>query len=92
MTCQYIKDLLDKGAKLIDVRTEAEFAAGNIKDSINIPLSTFEMIDAVISKDENILLYCRSGSRSEMAKNYLAQKGYSVTNVGGINQYVGCLA
>lgn len=92
MTCQTIQDLVNQGAKVVDVRTEGEYNAGHIKNSINIPLSAFETVDTLISKDEHVLLYCRSGSRSEMAKNYLNGQGYNATNIGGINQFIGCLA
>jgi len=92
MTCQTIQDLANQGAKIVDVRTEGEFAAGNIANSINIPLSAFETVDTQLSKDIPVLLYCRSGSRSEMAKNYLNANGYNATNIGGINQFIGCLS
>jgi len=92
MTCQNIQDLVTQGAKIVDVRTESEYQAGHIKNSVNIPLSTFESIANHVSQDEQVLLYCRSGSRSEMAKNYLNANGYNATNIGGINQFIGCLS
>ena len=91
MTCQYIEDLMEKGAKIIDVRTQAEHAAGAIKNSVNIPLNAFHLVDNFLSEDDTILLYCRSGARSESAKNYLVERGFNAINIGGINQYMGCL-
>ena len=79
------------GAKwnlIIDVRTPEEFAAGHIDGAINIP---YDQIDANLpvlknaKKDENILVYCRSGRRSETAKETLIKLGYkNVQNGGGM--------
>lgn len=92
MNCQTIKDLVSQGAKIIDVRTEQEYANGHIQHSINIPLSSFEPVDELITKDEHLLMYCHSGARSQMAVEHLNEQGYNAINIGGINQYVGCIA
>ncbi|MFM8911861.1 MAG: rhodanese-like domain-containing protein, partial [Flammeovirgaceae bacterium] len=33
-----VKEMLDKGATILDVRSKAEFAGGHAKGAINIPL------------------------------------------------------
>ena len=72
---------------MIDVRTNEEWRAGYIEGAIHIPLSEIKknIENYEISKDEEILLYCRSGNRSGRAKVILDELGYTdVTNIGGI--------
>ena len=72
---------------MIDVRTDEEWNAGYIEGAIHIPLSKIErdIENYEISKDEEILLYCRSGNRSGRAKVILDELGYTNTaNIGGI--------
>ena len=72
---------------MIDVRTDEEWRAGYIEGAIHIPLSEIKknIENYEISKDEEILLYCRSGNRSGRAKAILDELGYTnTTNIGGI--------
>lgn len=73
---------------IIDVREPFEFAMGHVKGAINIPPSKL-MAGATklkdVPKDTEIILYCRSGSRSNASMNLLRQMGF--TNlVNGINK------
>ena len=79
-----MKDIIEKGAFLVDVRTPEEFAAGHVNASVNIPLDQLaNHLDAFQGK-ENIIVFCRSGARSGMAKSILEQAGFNaVTNGGG---------
>lgn len=74
---------------VIDVRTPEEFASGHIEGAINIPYDTIAPnlpALAKIGKDESILLYCRSGRRSAIAMQSLAQLGYrKLQNGGGLD-------
>lgn len=78
-----------KPAVIIDVRTPAEYAAGHIKGSINIPVDRIEEdIHTVpgIGKDSAILLYCRSGARSNRAVSILQKQGFTrPLNGGGLS-------
>ena len=72
---------------MIDVRTGEEWRAGHIEGAIHIPLSEIkkDIKNYTIPKDEEILLYCRSGNRSGRAKVILDELGYTnTTNIGGI--------
>jgi rhodanese-related sulfurtransferase len=70
---------------LIDVRTPEEFKSGHIPGAINIELDTLASRIREIPQDRPIVLYCRSGRRSEMAAEILGHFGYSqVTDLGGI--------
>lgn len=73
---------------IIDVREPDEFAAGHVDGAINLPPSELmagaKVLDG-IDKDTELVLYCRSGARSNASMAYLRQMGF--TNlVNGINQ------
>ena len=72
---------------ILDVRTEEEFAEGHINGAILIPdYEISEKAESVL-KDKNqlILVYCRSGRRSKLAAEELANLGYTnVKEFGGI--------
>ncbi len=75
---------------IIDVRTTEEFAAGHINGAVNIPLDRLDSgIQTIqgLRKDSRILLYCRSGQRSEAARKLLEKQGFQhVTNGGSISE------
>jgi len=73
------------------VRSEGEFRAGRLDRSFNVPLEQLELTSRNMDKNKDVLLYCRSGARSEMATNYLQSLGFNAENIGGINKFVGCL-
>jgi phage shock protein E len=73
---------------IIDVREPYEFSSGHIKDAINIPPADLMMgADQLnnIPKDAHIIVYCRTGSRSNVAEHILRQKGY-INIINGINK------
>ena len=82
-----IAALEKSGALMIDVRTPGEFNSGHIEGAINIP---YDVIDRKIGdhpKDKAIIVYCRSGSRSSVAKQKLEQAGYTdVVNGGSLHR------
>ncbi len=79
------RDYVEKGATVIDVRTESEFAAGHLRGAVNMPLDRIEAMAALRLKDHNqvLLLHCQSGMRSAVAAKKLTRMGYTRTfNVG----------
>lgn len=73
---------------LVDVRTKAEFDSGHIPTAILIPYDTITRNLPTTDKDAVIIVYCRSGRRSGIAKNALEQLGYTkVTDFGGITNW-----
>ena len=77
--------VIDEKTAVIDVRTEQEYKAGHLKKSINIPYGEIKnkIADHVHDKNEKIILYCRSGRRSGIAKQTLDAMGYTnVINAG----------
>lgn len=87
-----VKARLDNGEKLIivDVRTKEEYAAGHIKNSLLIPYDEIESKAASLLPDKNaaIIVYCRSGRRSEIAAKSLLKLGYTnVADMGAISDW-----
>ena len=77
------------GALLVDVRNPPELEGGMAPNAVNIPLPELKERFAELPKDKDLLVYCRSGRRSEAASNFLVQNGYDrVYNVlGGFLAY-----
>ena len=72
----------------IDVRSAAEYETGHLSGAHNINFDRIATHIAEITTDKNALLvlYCKSGRRSGLAKQTLDQLGYvNVVNGGGIN-------
>jgi len=77
---------------LIDVRTPAEFAAGHIPGAVNIPYDLLAGSLPTEDREDTIVVYCRSGRRSAIAKNTLESLGFTrVLDFGGINRWEGSL-
>lgn len=73
----------------VDVRTEQEFNGplGHIDEGILIPLDALEERIAELDKykDYEIIVYCRSGNRSQGATRFLRKNGFDAKNMlGGI--------
>lgn len=78
-----IKDYLDKGAKIIDVRSVGEFRSGNVPGSENIPLDTLDQnINKIKAYKRPLVLCCASGGRSGMAQKLLSNQGIDCINGG----------
>lgn len=77
------KILLQKGAQIVDVRTNAEYQSGHIKGSVNIPLQLLQHNMSKINKDKPVITCCASGMRSASAKNILRAGGYQEVYNGG---------
>lgn len=59
--------------RLIDVRTAAEVAEGTIPGAEHIPLDQFDPARLDFSDGREVVLYCRSGRRSALAGEKLAE-------------------
>ena len=86
-----LKAELDRGDKLvlIDVREPREWAISDLSDSVKIPLGTLPQNLEKLSKDDEIVVYCRTGGRSGNAVAFLMEQGFEkVRNLaGGINRW-----
>jgi rhodanese-related sulfurtransferase len=68
---------------LVDVRTPEEFQTGSATGAVNIPLHTLSTrLDALKGKKQ-IVVFCRSGSRSAQAYQILQEAGFTNVVNGG---------
>jgi len=87
--------LAQPGAVLIDVRSQEEFASGALPGAKPIPHGDIAARIAEVAPDKNtpVVLYCRSGRRSEIARQTLLELGYAqVIDAGGYEQLKSDLA
>ena len=72
------------GAVFVDVRNLPELNEGYAPNAVNIPLPELKQRVGELPKDKDLLIYCRSGRRSEAAIRILMEQGYDrVYNVLG---------
>jgi rhodanese-related sulfurtransferase len=87
-----VKNIIEQGAFLVDVRTPGEFVGGHVKGSVNIPLDSIPAQLSKFKNKKNIIVFCRSGGRSSQAKKILEQNGFTNVVNGGtwdhIKQFV----
>ena len=89
ITAQEAKEIMDteEGHVILDVREQDEYDAGHISGAILIPYTQIEAKanEMLPDKDQLILVYCRSGRRSKIAAEALAELGYTnIKEFGGI--------
>ncbi len=80
-----IKEIYEtKEVTLVDVRTPLEFQEGTIVGAINIPMNEVVAKLYELKKMEPLVVFCRSGNRSEQVMRYLRNQGIEeVWNGGG---------
>lgn len=80
----------DEDILLLDVRTEAEYNQVHIPGSTLIPVEELESRYQEILQwqDKPVIVYCRSGRRSAIAADILAENNFKVVyDLGGINDW-----
>ena len=91
ISCEQLQDLLENGAQLIDVRSTMEFNQGALNGAINLPITSIQHNTETIDQTKPVLLYCRSGQRSGMVKQFLISLGFEdVYNIGSYTKYAFC--
>lgn len=80
---EVVVNAVKEGAYLVDVRSPGEFASGSVKEAVNIPLDEIIHHIPALKKQQNIVVFCRSGSRSNMAMTILKQNGIQNVYNGG---------
>ena len=70
--------LVASGARVVEVRTAAEFSSGHVPGAINIPFDELPRRAGEIGPPTTpMVLYCRSGNRSGQAVDALRRAGYT---------------
>ena len=73
----------------LDVRTDQEYQAGHIADSLHIPLQELPDRKDELDGDRPVVVVCQVGQRSGLAASFLAEHGYDASNLdGGLESWV----
>ncbi|MCB9739876.1 MAG: rhodanese-like domain-containing protein [Deltaproteobacteria bacterium] len=79
-----VYERVQAGAKLIDVRSEPEFAQVAVPGAIHVPLHLLPLkIFEHVKPDDTVICYCLSGARSDQATRWLRQNGVAEAYNGG---------
>jgi rhodanese-related sulfurtransferase len=64
---------------VLDVRTAAEFAAGHVPGARNVSHDELpaRLDELAALRDKQVVLYCRSGRRTQIAEDTLRKAGFS---------------
>lgn len=85
VTCEDAYDYVSEDAILVDVREKDEYDLDHLEKAINISYTEIEKIDKYADKDTKIIVYCKSGKRSNIAANKLLELGYKhIYDLGSI--------
>ncbi|MEL7667366.1 MAG: rhodanese-like domain-containing protein [Actinomycetota bacterium] len=86
--------LQEEGARIVDVRTAAEFTGAHIEGAENVPLSDLAAVADGWDRTAPVVVYCAVGDRSDSAAGMLQSMGFErVYDLGGgIAQWDGALA
>jgi rhodanese-related sulfurtransferase len=83
---EFVTAMSQPGTVIVDVRTPGEFAAGHVDGAVNIDVDSadFGTQIAALPKETTYAVYCRSGRRSAIASDQMADAGFtSVVNLDG---------
>ncbi len=69
---------------IVDVRTKEEYEESHIKGAINIPCDEINE-NIKLDKSKTIMVYCKSGTRSNIAYNTLISLGYDSYDMGAFD-------
>ena len=71
------------GVFVLDVRTQEEWDEYHAPNTTLIPLDQLQARLSEVPKDKEILVVCRSGNRSQQARDILLSAGYNATSMAG---------
>ena len=84
-----VESVVSSDGIIIDVREEFELIAGQIQNSINIPLGQLRDRLEEIPKNKKLYITCRVGHRGYIACRILEQYGFKCANIdGGVTTYL----
>jgi len=84
LTPERVAEMMDQGvAQVIDVREDHEHEAGHVAGDRHIVLPDLSNQAASLDRNAPVIVYCRSGSRAEVAADALRASGYDAYNLEG---------
>ena len=80
-----LRERLEAGddVQLVDVRADHEWEAGRIAGASHIELNEIAARAEELDRDKAVVLYCRGGTRSEMARDALRDAGFDAHKLTG---------
>jgi rhodanese-related sulfurtransferase len=76
-----VESLLNQGWRLLDVRTDEEWASGRIPGSLHVPMD--QVVARLPEIGDRTLVVCAVGGRSARVTEYLRAQGKEALNVDG---------
>lgn len=87
-----IKEYLEKGAVVLDVRTQMEWDEGHSEGAEHIVLNLIPLkLEEIKAFNKPVIAVCKSGGRSGQATQFLSNNGVDVINGGpwqNVDQYL----
>ncbi len=83
---QFLTTAAEAGTVVVDVRTAGEYAEGHVDGAVNIDVESADFATRIadLPKDTTYAVYCRSGRRSTLATDQMADAGFtSLVNLEG---------
>lgn len=71
------EEIIGKNGIVLDVREVAEYAFGHVPGAISMPMGELEARMKELDMDREIYVICRTGTRSDMAAQTLANAGFT---------------
>jgi rhodanese-related sulfurtransferase len=89
ISVQQAYQLYKKGTFFLDVRTQEEWDAYHIEGATLIPLDQLQSRVKEVPQDQEIVVVCRSGNRSQAGRDILRQAGIeqATSMAGGVNAW-----
>jgi rhodanese-related sulfurtransferase len=78
-----VKQLVDGGAQVVDVRTAAEHGVSHIEGATHIPIERLGEEAEQLDRDRALIVYCRGGNRSAIAAEALRNSGWDAHSIDG---------
>ena len=81
--------MYEEGAFVLDVRTQAEWDDFHAPNTTLIPLDELESRVDELPQDQDIVVICRSGNRSQTGRDILKTAGFErvTSSAGGLNAW-----
>jgi rhodanese-related sulfurtransferase len=76
-------EMYEAGTFVLDVRTQEEWDEYHAPNTTLIPLDQLPSRLSELPKDQDILIVCRSGNRSQEARDILLDAGFNATSMAG---------
>lgn len=84
-----VRRAIDNGAVVVDVRSDAEWAAGSMAGAVHIPLAQVQDRYQELPHGQRVVTICADGGLSAKAADALRKVGYDVVNLdGGLTAWV----